>query len=113
MSDDQWTRVERTKLNADALLMFNDISVYDLDVRAVDRSGDGEKTSDISDRSDWGDPWDIEGIRGFPAGVYPQWEKETDERVAEFDPMFGELSNAMGGPRKVGFPVCSILATEK
>ncbi|KAK5132937.1 hypothetical protein LTR08_008385 [Meristemomyces frigidus] len=108
-----WHHVHRYKWNNDFPLLFNSKDGYDFEFEPVDRRGEGEVTTETVDRGFWQDDWDVERVSGYLASVFPNYHINAGERIKEVEDMLEELKTAMGGSRRVSFPVSLILAKKK
>ena len=52
-------------------------------------------------------------MEGYLDSVYPKYKEKARERYRELELMLKELETAIGGVRKVSFPVVLNLATSK
>ncbi|KAF2209154.1 hypothetical protein CERZMDRAFT_100671 [Cercospora zeae-maydis SCOH1-5] len=108
-----WESVQRYKWNSNVDLLFNSRSGYDFELKRVDRRGEGEITTEKIDSQYWQHEWDVEDVANYLRSVYPNYREKAGERYADIEGMLEELEKAMGGKRKVTFPVSLILATKK
>ncbi|GIZ46908.1 hypothetical protein CKM354_001001400 [Cercospora kikuchii] len=109
----EWESVQRYKWNSNVDLLFNSRSGYDFELKRVDRRGEGETTTEKIDSQHWQHEWDVEDIANYLASVYPNYREKAGQRYSDIETMLSELKKAMGGKRKVTFPVSLILATKK
>ena len=113
---EDWQNVERHKWNCDHPLLFNSTEMYDFEVVAVDRRGEGETPKDVIDRGFWAEEWDVERVEAYLSSVFPKYREKAGSRYVEVEQLLEELRAAMGGgkaTRRVSFSVVLILATKK
>ena len=113
---EDWQSVERHKWNCDRPLLFNSTEVYDFEVVAVDRRGEGETPKEVIDRDFWAEEWDVERVEAYLSSVFPKYREKAGDRYIKVEQLLEELRAAMGGgkaKRRVSFSVVLILATKK
>lgn len=109
-----WKQVRRLKWNYDKRMMFLEDDDVDFEIKWDSKVRKEESEENIIDRGFWAVDADVGWMREFVDHL-PPWP-DNDEEKAQFDELYKELENSMGGKGKkqqIAWPVALLLATKK